>query len=321
MSDAKLTPERVRNNFQIHQQEDGGIIHTYQDEAGKVSSVVYHLYPGITLIRKDVNRPQFISNWRYKPERGLIIEHCWEGRLEFQVDRDCLYHAPGDVIILRTDYSSWNQQYPLNHFRSLAISINLDEVSSELGIYLERSGFSIDSIMQKFQLDKHFFCVLKENEQLENIFKEIYSAPKQVKINYWKIKVFELLLLLASYVPKNDEHPKRHISRAQSSVVKAARQYLIDHPYERITIETLASKFSISPSHLKAGFRTVYGTSIKRFDREQKMQLAARLLRDTNQPVGDIARQFGYVNTSKFSDAFRSIMGKNPNDYRSDAEQ
>lgn len=316
--DSILTAEIIRHSLECTYQEDGGMIHTYRDADGDITSVVYHLYPGITLIRKDVHRPYFISNWRGKPERGLVIEHCWEGRLECQVDQDCLYHAPGDVIVFRKDYSARSLQYPLNHFRSLAISINLDKVPPDLTAHLERVGFSMDSVVMKYRLDKHFFCVLKENTRLENLFKEIYAAPESVKINYWKLKVFELLLLLVAYVPDVEECPKRCISRAQASVVKAARQYLIDHPYERVTIEALAEKFSISPSHLKAGFRAVYGTSIKRFDREQKMQLAAQLLRDTNLPVGDIARQFGYVNTSKFSSAFQNVIGKKPNEYRSD---
>ena len=80
-----LTPEDVHRDFKSHELEDGGIFHTYRDDAGTVSSAVYHLYPGITLIRKDVDRPSFLANWRYRPERGLVIEHCWEGRLECQL--------------------------------------------------------------------------------------------------------------------------------------------------------------------------------------------------------------------------------------------
>lgn len=314
--DSVLTPEYVRQKIEIRHQEDGGTKQTYQDASGKITSAVYHLYPGITLIRKNVHRPHFISNWRNKPERGLVIEHCWEGRLEYQENQDCLHHAPGDVIVFRKDYTVRNLQYPLSHFRSVAISIDLDEVSSDLSAYLDQIDFSMDSLMMQYQLDKHIFCVLKENAQMENIFKEIYAAPESVKIDYWKIKVFELLLLLKAFVPEVDEHPKQHISKAQANVSKAARQYLIEHPYERITIDALAEKFSVSPTHLKAGFRAVYGISIKRFDREQKMQLAARLLRETDRQVGDIARQFGYVNTSKFSSTFQSIMGKNPHQYR-----
>lgn len=321
MQDDILTPEIIRKKLECRQQEDGGIVHTYRDAAGEITSAVYHLYPGITLIHKEVHRPHFLSNWRMKPERGLLIEHCSEGLLECQAEQDRLYHAPGDVIVFRRDCSARELRYPLGHFRSLAVSIDLDEVSADLAVHLDKIGFNIDALVKKYQLDSHFFCVLKEDPQLENIFQQMSIAPGSVKITYWKLKVFELLLLLGASVPDVDERPKQRISRAQAAVAKAARQYLIEHPYERSTIDALAARFSVSPTHLKTGFRTVYGVSIKRFDREQKIRLAARFLRETDRPVGDIARQFGYVNTSKFSSAFQSIMGKTPHDYRAETEQ
>lgn len=109
--DSVLTPEYVRRKIEIRHQEDGGTKQTYQDASGKITSAVYHLYPGITLIRKNVHRPHFISNWRNKPERGLVIEHCWEGRLEYQENQDCLHHAPGDVIVFRKGTPAYLEEY------------------------------------------------------------------------------------------------------------------------------------------------------------------------------------------------------------------
>lgn len=319
--DSILTPALIRQKLECRPQEDGGIVHTYRDAAGEITSAVYHLYPGITLIHKQVHRPDFISSWRIKPGRGLLIEHCSEGLLECQAEQERLYHAPGDVIVFRRDRSVRELRYPLEHFRSLVVSIDLDEVSPDLVGYLDKIGFDLDALVKKYQLDRRSFCVLKEDTQLENIFQQMSTAPGAVKITYWKLKIFELLLLLGASVPGAPERPKQRISRAQAAVAKAARQYLIEHPYERITIDALAARFSVSPTHLKTGFRAVYGISIKRFDREQKIRLAAGLLRETDRPVGDIARQFGYVNTSKFSSAFQGIMGKTPHDYRAEMER
>lgn len=318
--DRILTPEYVRQNLEIRHSEDEGTIHTYRDASGEISSTVYQLFPGVSLVYKDVHRQQFITNWRYwqsKPDRAFCIEYCREGRLESQIDESCLYHTPGDIILFRTDHNIRELFYPIGHFHSVAITINPDEFSPCLALDLDEISFSVDSTMTKYQLNKHLFCVIKKNANLEKIFQDICAAPEAVKLAYWKVKVFELLLLLNSSIPEIDEHPKQRISRAQATVAKDARQYLIDHPYERITIDALAEKFSVSTSYLKTGFRAVYAISIKRFDREQKMQLAAQLLKSTDRQVSDIAHQFGYINASKFSSAFQSIMGKNPLEYRS----
>ena len=56
------------------------------------------------------------------------------------------------------------------------------------------------------------------------------------------------------------------------------------------------------------------------FLRAQKMHAAARLLRESNRTVLDIANQFGYDNASKFAKAFRAVIGVPPNSYRADID-
>ena len=84
---------------------------------------------------------------------------------------------------------------------------------------------------------------------------------------------------------------------------------------------SLAARFGVSPSHLAASFRGVYGMTPAAFLRAGKMRGAAQLLRSTDRTVLDIAGQFGYDNASKFAKAFRNVIGVSPNAYRAGAEQ
>lgn len=52
------------------------------------------------------------------------------------------------------------------------------------------------------------------------------------------------------------------------------------------------------------------------FLRAQKMHAAAKLLRESDRTVLDVASQFGYENASKFAKAFRDVIGVSPNSYR-----
>ena len=52
------------------------------------------------------------------------------------------------------------------------------------------------------------------------------------------------------------------------------------------------------------------------FIRVQKMQSAARVLIGTSRTVEEVAEEFGYENESKFSAAFKKIMGDPPGVYR-----
>ena len=75
-------------------------------------------------------------------------------------------------------------------------------------------------------------------------------------------------------------------------------------------------KFDISTSALKQCFKGVYGTAIYTYMRNYRMDLAASLLTQTDEPITVIAGKVGYTNTSKFSEAFKKIKGKTPLEYR-----
>lgn len=312
----QLTPELIRQRVQVTYQEDGGTVTAYTDSDGEICSTVYQLYPGISLIHKDVHRPNFISNWRHNPKEVLNIEHCREGRIECSMGENMLYLAPGDIVVFRTDYAVQETLYPLNHYHSSMISIDLTVPSAQLLDLMCRAGSNVGSLMKKYRLDQGHFCVLKENAALKRLFSDIYSAPESVKTAYWGIKVQELLLLLEANVPQEDEHPVRCISRTQAAVAKEAHRYLMEHLRERITIQHLAKLLSTSPTQLKEGFRAVYGTSIQTFVRQQRIHASALMLKRTDMKVRDIAELFGYINVSKFSSAFQAVTGMTPTEYR-----
>ena len=83
-----------------------------------------------------------------------------------------------------------------------------------------------------------------------------------------------------------------------------------------ITIPELSKEFGVSDTHLKNAFKGVYGMPVFSYMRVQKMHAAAQLLIHTEKTIAEIAEEFGYSNTSKFSAAFQSVMGEAPGDYR-----
>ena len=69
-------------------------------------------------------------------------------------------------------------------------------------------------------------------------------------------------------------------------------------------------------ANLKNIFKGVYGVPIYTYMRIKKMQSAALLLIHTERSVAEIAYEFGYNNTSKFTAAFQKVMGETPSEYR-----
>ena len=81
-------------------------------------------------------------------------------------------------------------------------------------------------------------------------------------------------------------------------------------------IETIAQQVNMSPSKLKTSFKSVYGTSMKQYHIDKKMQLALQLIQNTDLPIKNITFEVGYESASKFSATFKKYFNKLPSEFR-----
>lgn len=316
----QLTPEYIRAHIEIFPLEDGGVKHLYRDTEGYVESVSYELYPGVNLIFKEVHRPRYITNWRENVRPSFVMEYCVSGRLECQSGAQHLYHCARDVLMFRKDISVQEQRYPLADFCSVSLSVKPEEFTSFLKNSLGITELDAEEVFRLYLPQAQSFMVLKANDRMDTLFEQIRNPPVHGKSSYWKVKVFELLVLLRSGETEFEKPKPSHISRTQAVTARKAHQYLNDHLFEKITITELAKQLSTSPTQLKSGFRTVYGVPIHTYLRDQRIHAGAALLRDTDLAVQDIALRVGFCNMSKFAAAFQTLYGVTPGEYRKRSE-
>ena len=106
------------------------------------------------------------------------------------------------------------------------------------------------------------------------------------------------------------------VPRTQVELVKSVSDYITENLNGKITVKQLTLEFGVSDTYLQNAFRSVYGMPVISFIRTQKMQSAAQVLIHTTRTIDEIAEAFGYENESKFSAAFKRIMGDTPGVYR-----
>ena len=157
--------------------------------------------------------------------------------------------------------------------------------------------------------------MLTARPELEPIFQPLYDLPRALRLPYYTLKVQELLLTLSRMDPPEEKQPTQYLSQ-QVELIRAIHDQLMDRPDQRVTIETLAKAYHLNTSTLKTVFKAVYGQPIAAHMKHHRMQEAARLLRETDRSVGDIAQQVGYENQSKFSKVFRETFQILPTEYR-----
>ncbi len=79
---------------------------------------------------------------------------------------------------------------------------------------------------------------------------------------------------------------------------------------------TLAARSRLSPSHFAKLTRRIFGLTPSQFIVKSRIAAGSRLLRETNQPIAEIAQLCGYHDQSAFTRAFRAASGLTPLEYR-----
>jgi AraC family transcriptional regulator len=97
----------------------------------------------------------------------------------------------------------------------------------------------------------------------------------------------------------------------RQKIIKA-REVLLQHIGEPITIKELSRKAAINECYLKKGFKEIFGTTIFDFYQTQRMEHAKYLLYDKGLSVTEVSMLLGYSSISHFSTAFKKHTGIKP---------
>lgn len=138
-------------------------------------------------------------------------------------------------------------------------------------------------------------------------------------------------LVVTSKVPLRDKRGKvigvagfsRQVERLQHpSGTAEAFSDVVTHLHERfadrLCATDLAEMAGLSVSHFERRFRRVFGASPRQYLVRIRVENAARLLRETERSVSQIALDCGFYDHAHFSRSFRKIMQRSPSEYRSD---
>ncbi len=103
------------------------------------------------------------------------------------------------------------------------------------------------------------------------------------------------------------------MNKQKKYILNVSRHLLLDTLY---TEKQIAKILYISETTLRDLYNKNFNLPPKKYIRKVKIKKAQTLLRITNKSVSEIAYSIGYINTSKFSKAFKEQFGCTPSEYR-----
>lgn len=92
--------------------------------------------------------------------------------------------------------------------------------------------------------------------------------------------------------------------------------YIFDHFKEKINIKDLASMLFLSISQFERRFQQVFRVSPKRFILKVRLDLAMRLLAESESSITQIAQECGFCDSSFFTKQFKKFLRLTPSEFR-----
>jgi AraC family transcriptional regulator len=99
-------------------------------------------------------------------------------------------------------------------------------------------------------------------------------------------------------------------------IVNDAINYIESNLHRKLSLEELASRHYISPTHFYRIFRAVTNQTVKSYILGRKLSAAAIVLRRTDRKVVDIAFQYGFNSHEQFTRDFQRMFHVTPSRYR-----
>ena len=105
-------------------------------------------------------------------------------------------------------------------------------------------------------------------------------------------------------------------NKSYSAYVQNAIAYVKEHYAQSITLAEIAENIGISTSYLSSTFKTETGTGLSNYISFYRIQTACNLLRQTNEPISQIAASVNIPDTTYFCKQFKKYVGTTPSEYR-----
>jgi AraC-like DNA-binding protein len=291
-------------------------VYQMKDRTGEGVMTCYAVFPGAYLIHNDFHLQNCDSEFKANLN-VFCIDHCREGRIEQDMGNGAYaYLEAGDLKIDNRKHHDTHFEFPLCHYHGITVALYMERAAQTLSS--ELAGFSIDlyALQKKYCREKDLYMIRSQGA-IEHIFSELYTVPDRIRKTYFKIKVLELLVYLDALELSGDQGERPYFYKSQVEKIKAIQAHMTANVQRHYTLEELSAQFDIPLTSMKSCYKGVYGTSIFAYMRAYRMNRAAVLLRtDREENIAEIAGYVGYDSPSKFSVAFKEVMGKSPLEYR-----
>lgn len=246
-------------------------------------------------------RTSLFLHWHEHMELLFILN----GRCEFVVGGRVLPAARGDLIVVNGgEVHSFTSDEPTDYYCLIISPAFFSDVESD-AIYFQN--------------------LITEDDRVREIFEQMNEAYASREIGGDMMQKSHAYRLMA-HLMKNyraAEMPKeaRDAHNRNLTLLDRVKSHIAKNYQRHITTDELARICFFSIEYFCRFFKRMTGRTALAYINEYRIEKAAVLLTETDEPVGDIAAKVGFEDLNYFSRVFKRIKKLSPSEYRKEAKQ
>lgn len=154
--------------------------------------------------------------------------------------------------------------------------------------------------------------VLRDNNET---FEELFDWQEYERMSFLARRSEQGCIDFIETVWKKLDSLHKTEDKAEATIAKLKR-YIEENLGGELTRSVLAGQVYLSEDYITRLFIRETGRTLPVYIARRRMEKAAKLLRESTDPISKIAMEVGYSNFSYFSKTFRDYVGSTPNEYR-----
>jgi AraC-like DNA-binding protein/mannose-6-phosphate isomerase-like protein (cupin superfamily) len=271
-----------------------------------------------TILSQKCNKNEIIGNL-YITDLGYYPKAQYHYRERPQgADQHILiycHEGAGKVTIKETEYQITSGDFIIIPIKT-AHSYEADEKNPWTIYWVHFKGSTSDAILSLLEKQTGSYKgFVRSNEIILSLFNEMYN---QLARGYGTDNLMYtnmcLWHFLTTFIYNSKYHPSAPLSHKDP--IDVAIDFLSKNVEKPLTLEEIARKINLSPSHFSFTFKKKTGFSPIEYFNHLKVQKACQYLLFTTLRIKEIAQELGIEDPYYFSRLFTKIMGTSPNEYR-----
>ena len=253
-----------------------------------------------------------------KPKYHLVII-VLEGNIEIIINGEKFRFGKNTYINLPT----WSDIYEIRYDKDFHAMATATDRSVVEDIFRNRNPFPIDF---RFRIDHSIGGEIIEKEDISVLKRDISNMimslsnkdhlfAEEINYAYFYILLTDMADMMWKRYGKGKPSHHTEMSRADG-IMKEFAELLVKHIHKETSVEFYAEKLCISKQYLslivKEKTRVTIGTIIS----AMRAEAAARLLRDPEKTIQQIAEELSFADQSSFGKFFKKHAGMSPLKYR-----